>query len=883
MIITEQDYIAHYGVLRRSGRYPWNSGNNLELETARSFLDYVDYLKRKLGLSDTEIARDLGISTTKLRANKTIAKNEEKTAQIIMAQRLKDKGLSNVAIGQRMSLNESSVRALLAPGAKDKADFLTATANKLKDEVADKTYIDIGSGVENHLGISDTKLRTAVAILQEEGYTVHYLKVPQIGTGQDTTVKVLAPPDTSYSEVYNNRDQLKQITSFSEDGGRSYGDIHDPISMNPDRVGVRYAEDGGTEADGVIYVRPGVEDVSLGASSYAQVRVQVGDGHYLKGMAMYKDDLPDGVDLLFNTNKENSGNKLDALKELSDDPDLPFGAVIKRQILSKPGTPDESVTSAMNIVNEEGNWSEWSRSLSSQFLSKQRPSLAKSQLDVTFENRKKEYEEILALTNPVVKKKLLLEFADGTDSAAVHLKAAALPRQGSHVILPVDSISPTEVYAPNYRDGERVVLVRYPHGGTFEIPELQVNNRHPESKKLLGQARDAIGIHSSVAERLSGADFDGDTVLVIPNSRNLVTTSSALKELHGFDPRSSYPGYEGMKKMTNTQTEMGKVSNLITDMTIHGAPHSEIARAVKHSMVVIDAEKHGLNYKQSELDNGIKHLKTKYQKTSEGKTGASTLISRAKQRTYIPDRKDRPVAEGGPIDKKTGKRVYVETGKTNYKTGKPKLQRKKALEVTDDAHTLSSGTRIEKLYADHSNQLKDLANKARLSAINTPPSDWSPSAKKHYKKEVDSLNGKLNVALKNRPLERQAQVLANATVKAKRDANPNMDASTLKKVKNQALAEARTRTGAKKQRVEVTPHEWDAIQAGAISSSKLSTILNNADMDVVKALATPRTQVLLSPAKTKRAQTMLNSGYTRAEIASQLGVSLSTLDRATNE
>ena len=50
---------------------------------------------------------------------------------------------------------------------------------------------------------------------------------------------------------------------------------------------------------------------------------------------------------------------------------------------------------------------------------------------------------------------------------------------------------------------------------------------------------------------------------------------------------------------------MGKISNLITDMTLLGASEDKLARAVRHSMVVIDDEKHHLDYKQSEKDNNI--------------------------------------------------------------------------------------------------------------------------------------------------------------------------------------------------------------------------------------------------------------------------------------
>lgn len=858
----------HYGILRKSGRYPWGSGGDQNTRN-RTFLDTVDGL-RKEGMSEAEIAASFKLTTTQLRAAKSIANNQQKQAQIDMAQRLKDKGYSNVAIGERMSINESSVRALLSPGQKDRADVLVATSNMLAAQVAKKKYVDIGSGVENHLGISATKLSTAVARLQEEGYTIHYLRVEQLGTGKQTTVKVLAGPDVTYSEVFKNKADVKQVTNYSEDGGRTYLGIHPPVSLSSKRVAVRYAEQGGAEADGVIYVRRGVDDLSMGKSNYAQVRIAVDGTHYLKGMAMYKDDLPAGVDVVFNTNKSNTGNKLDAMKALKDDPDSPFGATISRQ------------HGVLNVVNEEGNWGTWSKNLSSQMLSKQSPSLAKAQLDMTQERKKDELDEILALTNPTVRKKLLEAYADDADSAAVHLKAAALPRQGSHVILPVSSIKETEIYAPNYNNGEKVVLVRYPHGGIFEIPELTVNNRNAEAKRLLGTSpSDAVGIHHKVAERLSGADFDGDTVLVIPNNNRKVKNAPALEGLKTFDPKRSYPAYEGMPKMSTRtkQVEMGVVSNLITDMTIRGANAAELARAVRHSQVVIDAEKHNLDYKRSAVDNGIAQLKAKYQ--GGAKAGASTLISRAGAEVRVPERK-----QGFKTDLSTGKRVVVETG-NSFVDAKGKVvlrtEKSKKLAETSDAHTLSSGTPIEKVYADHSNSLKALANKARLAAVSTKGTPYSPSAKTAYSNEVASLNAKLNVALKNAPLERQAQLVANATYSQKLQANPDMEPSEKKKAKSQALAAARFRTGAGKQRIDITQSEWNAIQAGAISTSKLEQILNNADLDAVKQLATPKTPTLMTSIKKQRAQTMLASGYTQAEVAEALGVSVSTLKTGLGE
>jgi len=868
LIIDESTYLAHYGILRKSGRYPWGSGGDVETRS-RDFLGMVDDLKSK-GMSDSEIMRGFGMNTTDFRVAKSIARNAVKQADIDMAQRLKNKGLSNVAIGQRMGINESSVRSLLEPGQRDKAKILEATSNMLKDQIEQKTYLDIGAGVEHHVGVSKEKLAVAVARLKEEGYTLHYVKVQQLGTGQDTTIKVLAKPGTTYSEVFKNRSQIQQVTDFSEDGGRTYLGIKPPVSVSSKRVAVRYADEGGSQADGVIHVRRGVDDLSLGRSNYAQVRIAVDGTHYIKGMAMYKDDMPPGADLVFNTNKRNTGNKLDAMKELKRDKDgnvdqdNPFGASISRQ------------HGVMNIVNEEGNWSTWSNNLSSQFLSKQSPALAKAQLDMTYERRKSEHDEIMALTNPTVRKKLLDTFAEDVDSSAVHLQAAALPRQGGHhVILPISSIKETEIHAPNFRDGERVVLVRHPHGGVFEIPELTVNNRNAEARRALGSAKDAVGIHHKVAERLSGADFDGDTVLVIPNNQKKVRTKPPLEGLKGFDPIAAYPAYEGMPRMTprTKQVEMGVISNLITDMTIRGANDAELARAVRHSMVVIDAEKHNLNYKGSAVDNGIAQLKAKYQ--GGARAGASTLISKAGSELRVPERK-----QGFKVDKGTGEKIFTPTGAT-FVNDKGKLIKKTTkttkLAEARDANTLSSGTPIEKVYADHANRLKALANQSRKQAASTRGVPYSPSAKTAYANEVASLNAKLNLALRNAPLERQAQLLANAVVSQKRASNPDMDPADLKKIKGQALAEARLRTGAKKQRIQFTGSEWAAIQAGAISNNKLNQILANADLDQVKQLATPRTPRTMTATKKARAQLMLSSGYTQAEVADALGVSLSTL------
>jgi len=904
VIRTQEEHLAHYGILRRSGRYPWGSGGS-ESARNRSYLQTIDKLKQD-GMSEAEIARGFGITTTQLRAARSIALSQQKQEKILTAQRLKEKGWSNVEIGKRMGLNESSIRALLAPGEKDKADALHTTANMLKEQVDKKKMVDVGKGVESQIGVTATRLNTAVAVLREHGYELHNIKIQQLGTGKYTTMKVLAVPGTALSFVQRNRDKIQQITDHTVDQGRSFLGIQKPISIASRRIGINYKEDGGDKADGVIYIRPGVKDVSIGNARYAQVRIAVDGTHYLKGMAVYKEDLPAGKDLVFNTNKSNTGRKKDVMKEMSDDPNNPFGAIV-RQI------PDEhgKVSSAMNIVGsptkegagEEGSWDTWSRNLPSQMLSKQDPKLAQQQLDLTFDRRKLEFDEINALTNPTVRKELLGKFADQTDAAAAHLQAANLPRQSTKVLLPVTTMKPTEIYAPTFRNGERVALVRFPHGGTFEIPELTVNNRNPEARKLLGTAaKDAVGIHHKVAEHLSGADFDGDTVLVIPNNEGKIKTTPALKELQGFDPQVyKIPKDSPIPRITSSrkQNEMGKISNLITDMTIHGAKTDELARAIRHSMVVIDSEKHELDFVQSEKDHGILGLKEHYQ--GGKKAGARTLISKAGAELRVPERRPRPASRGGPIDKATGKKVFEETGvmiperrsRRDPATGKrvyvdtgrmvPKRQVTTKLADAEDAFSLSSGTRMESIYATHSNKLKAMANNARKEAVNTKGTPYSPSAKAAYSKEVTSLNAKLNIAKRNAPLERQAQLLANSRVSQTRQANPHMEPEDVKKVKQLALNEARARTGAKKTKIDITQSEWDAIQAGAISTSKLEEILTHSDVDTVRNLAMPKFTPKMTSSKVATAQTMLANGYTQAEVADRLGVGLTTLKVSLSE
>lgn len=895
MDLVEEDILMHYGVKRRSGRYPWGSGDN-PYQHGGDFLARVEELQR-LGKTEKQIADELHLSTTDLRMQVRVAKHERRALQADRARSLREDGKTLDEIASILGYaNDSSVRALLNENTAANKNKAQATAEILKKELAEKGAIDVGTGVERQLGVSTGVLQEALFILETEGYNRYGVGVPQVNDPKKRTITpVISVPEIDQREVYQNLDLVKSVGDYhSTDGGESWDKREYPASIDSSRVKILYGDEGGALKDGVIEIRRGVADLDLGDSHYAQVRILVDGTHYLKGMAMYSDDMPDGADIVFNTNKHTGTPKMDVLKKIQDDPDNPFGALIKANGQSHYIDADgNEKLSAINKLKEEGDWDKMSKNLSSQFLSKQPIQLIKKQLDLTYADAADEFSEICSLNNPTVKRKLLLDFADECDSAAVHLKAAALPRQSTQVILPLNAMKETEIFAPNCRDGEKVVLIRYPHGGTFEIPELTVNNKNPTAVSVLGKnIRDAVGINPKVAERLSGADFDGDQVVVIPTGgRVKIQSTPALKDLKDFDPKTDYStegktGVRLLAKGAATQRQMGEISNLITDMTLKGATEPEIARAVKHSMVVIDAAKHKLDYRQSEKDNGIAELKKKYQGFDDETGhhgGASTLLSRRKQDVEVPERQG-----SGVIDPLTGKVVYKESGRTyvDPRTGKTVAATTKVKRIlaVDDVRSMSSGTLQEEAYADYANKMKDLANKARLEYKATPTLKRSASAAKAFEPEVNRLMAALKVAQLNAPLEREAQRIANARVKAKVQANNITDKDEISKIRRAAISDARNSTGAsgKRTRITISDGEWTAIQSGAISDTTLSEILRYAEPKTVRERATPRRTTQLSDARISRIKAMANSGHTNAEIAEALGISTSAVSKYLN-
>ena len=941
--------LKHTGVKRRSGRYPWDP--LLHLPKNYKFIEDRDELKKR-GLSDNEIAKEMGLSTTVYRSKVTIAKEELKEYNMQRIAKLQSEGMIIDDIAKTIGTTGQTVRNYLEEiknpnkSARAKRVQTEAVAQTLEDAVKRSKYIDVGKGVEIQMGISKEKLKSGLNALVESGeYEVHNLRIAQVTDKNNSTpVKVLTKKGVERSEIYKNMDKVRPVEEFAINGdARMFQQMERPKSIGWDRVHIRYAipegqkghgtNDDGAMMDGAMFLRPGVKDLNLGKASYAQVRIAVGDTHYLKGMALYGTEemfkgIPKGTDIIFNTNKTANKTPQEVLKELKKNPEggapidgpNPFGATVKRQNtlvdakgnpVYKPGVKDRfgnkvPQIGSVNIVNEEGDWGSWSKALSAQFLSKQPTTVVHERLKATMKQVQDEYESIQKVTNPVIKKQLMESFVSDLESKQVHMKAAAPKGFQGHVILPVPDMKENEVYAPNYKNGEKVVLIRYPHGGRFEIPELTVNNNSVARKMISKDSPDAIGIHPKVASKMSGADFDGDTAYVIPNNKGKFKSRDSLKELKNFDPNmyADKPGTFTPITKRYQQTLMGVVSNLITDMTLQGAPSNEIARAVKHSMVVIDAEKHKLNYKRSAEENGIDALMKRYMthvdkvkygdlerynpKTrrvdkvidpdklkkdlTPGKeyTSASTIISRHKQ-SVITDGYQVEVPD--PKSKSGGTKMVWRNKKETY-----------LVNMVKDANVFlgPNATKTEHHYADYINELKAFKNKvdSEMSGIKMPARD--PKAAKIYAEEVLSMKDKVNQVKINRIKERQAQRMAEVSSKAeiaRRSEDEVLKKDEISRIKQQALNKARSMVGAERTPVTITDDEWDAVQSNAVSGTLLKELVSFMDDSQLKSLATPRANKQMTDARKIKAKALLANGYTIAQVAEALGVSSSTIGK----
>ena len=313
--IDEVYELKHYGVGHldggRSGRYPWGSGENPYQSDKGSFIGLVSDLKDKK-MSDKEIAEALnmteleyksrwaiamnsyyrsqgwsekkradhfGLTINQLRQSVAIGEAEERLYNIGLVTKLKNTGMSVAAISRETGIPDSTVRDLLAPGAEEKANKINKISDALKQELELHDYIQVGSGVEAYLGTTKTGLNNALYNLQQQGYVVTSVQVQQQNAkGNKTTVKVLAPPGTTYGQVKENIGNV--ALPFEVHIDRDTDDvvkIQYPKSLDSSRIAIRYGDEAdkngvtGSDKDGVIEIRRGVADLSLGESHYALI------------------------------------------------------------------------------------------------------------------------------------------------------------------------------------------------------------------------------------------------------------------------------------------------------------------------------------------------------------------------------------------------------------------------------------------------------------------------------------------------------------------------------------------------------------------------------------------------------------------------------------
>lgn len=912
------------------------------------------------GYTPSQIAIGLGITSTALKARASIATNLatreiiDKNRELINGIKGEDgewiqKPITNRSKRARIiGVNEGRLRSLENGNVDENTQIIFNTADILRQEMQKNKYLHIGRGTAERMGIKEDRLKTAVEILKLEGYDKIDVQVDQLGSkkGNKTTISTLVPPGTTYQQLKSDVANIDDVIAVyngphSENGGETFRPIEKPTTVDSSRVFIRYGDQGGEDKDGLIELRRNVDDISLGKAAYAQVRISVDDKYYLKGMAMAVDDkeIPPGYDIVFNTNKKTGTPMEKVFKEIDEkkaqnNPENPFGTAIKLEVdddylfqrhYTDPKTGEEKL-SAINVVNVEGDWSKWSTKIASQMLGKQKPDLVEKQLDKTYEAREREFNEIMSLTNPVVKKRLLDEFEKSVDRAAIDLKAVGFPGESTRVLLPFPKMKENEVYCPGYDDGEVVALIRYPHGGVFEIPARVVNNKYKEAKDILGDCVDAIGVHPTTSKQLSGADHDGDTVICIPirdkngNKITDVKTSDDIDmgpytELLDFDPkefklpdevaatRKAHKLDESipmdprlMKDDKRKGNEMGKATNLAFDIIEKGADPADIVAVMKYTMVVIDSYKHDLDWKLAKKRFKINEISKKYRDAG----GANTVMTKAKSPEYVYPKKEKTAVSQMTEDELkrwyAGEKIYetiVETkGYRDKDTGelhiyeaygkKVKSTKMGEADTPEKVRALRSKqpSRVENLYTEFAIRLKELAKLARKESrtMQIDKKVTDPVLKEKYKDEIHSLvEVKLVAAKANAPLESKAQAYANRLFDTFVADNPDLDEDHYKKARAQCIDKARRRIGSKQKKIDITDKEWEAIQSGVIAKTTLNDILDHADMDKVKKLAMPRETIVMTEAMQQRARNAAAIGKSAAAIAEELGVSVSTI------
>ena len=698
-----EEFIAHEGKAhdenppgRGSGRYPFGSGNRPH-QHDWDLLSRIDKIKAtNPGISNADIAKQLGFYKTDRYGHEEFDENGEhkgdpghlKIARS-MAINNKDrdeyeeicwydnhldpdtgKHYTNAKIATLMNLpNESTVRDKRTRGRNGNSEKFIKISEELKKECDAKGIIDVTKDVSNFLGCSEDNLNKALVTLQDQGYELKKLNYKNITNPMyEVNVTALCKPGEDTHLLFKQPERVMVLTSVEESiKQRRDGEVdHDNdvesaalrrgIGPTPqvslDRIKIRYGDDPddpGVIRDGLIELRAvrdqngklvaACPDLSLGNARYGQVRIAVEGDRYIKGMAVYNEDLPEGCDIRVNSNKSMAKGIDGALKQLERNKDGSiaknmFGsAVIQTVQRDQNGNPiigpdGKQLASAINFVGSynpanpmedahvEGRWAKWSKNLPAQFATDLPLAVTRKQLQLQSKIHDEQLQEIMSVNNPSVKRKLLIDYADQMDAAACDLKAAPIGGQKTRVLLPVPSLGDNECYCPGLEDGTSVAVARFPHQGKWETAILRVNNQNAEAKKMIGDGADAIGLNHNVHGILSGADSDGDTGIVIPMTRknwktgefdkvidieNMPSLVGRVKtddsggfkmvRISDFDTSAEYgidnprfkdmvnskgePTYRYFKTEEAKGKEMGIVSNLLQDMRNKGCENAD--------------------------------------------------------------------------------------------------------------------------------------------------------------------------------------------------------------------------------------------------------------------------------------------------------------------
>lgn len=873
-------------------------------DTANAFLEALAQFKAGGG-TDKEFGDYLGLSSSNFRDMKSAAKNDVLSENIKSLNDMINRGNSLRSAAAALGVPEATARGWLSTKSNKGGSQIDSITSELRNMLADGKYVDIGEGSEYILGVSTEKLRAAVKKLETEGYHVINYYQRQMTSINKTQMKVLVPADVESVDVRKDKSKISPPLFYMDSSTGKAEKFERPRSISSNRVQVLAADDPhplggvGIDRDGLIEVRRGVPELSLGKANYAQVRILVDGNKYLKGMCVYAPEgsLPDGIDVRFNSNKPTAEK---GYKEAKSNPNNPFGANIKeddelmlaqRHYIDKDGNRQ---LSCLNIVSEEGTWFEWSKSLASQVLSKQRIDVIKRQLDSSLNANYRSYLKIMEIENEDIRAKMLDDLAGKIDQNAVALKGAAFNRQAAHVIIPNPDLKPGEIYAPNYRDGESCVLIRFPHGGLFEIPAVKVNNKSKSSKELIGNSIDAICMNPVDAKTLSGADFDGDTVQVIPNNDGAMIRMEAQKDLQDFDPGiyklGNYPNEKPLKNKERGYQYMGSITNLITDMSMMGADVKDLVAATKFSMVAIDAWKHGYAVKPAWKELGIDDLIKKYR---HGKRGASTIISRTKSPVYVPEQRlvtnKYEVPKDRLKDWEAGKPVYIPTGRKKFdkKTGEYVVAQMTVDKgsVQDPRNLVGHLSPKEDVYADFAYNMHELANSCRKEARMAAAYQKDVNATNKYADAVESIKAKVISRKRKSPYERLAQLIAEADLQVKISDAPELtdNPKELKKAAAASLERARKKIQLTDVDITLTDEEWEALFSNALTSDMFNYVLRHCDPIELSKRALHESDPVMSENMVKRINEMSKNGYSRLEIAEHTGFTLKQLKEVIKE